>query len=66
LTWLLRETRPAAYRGECAASIISGCAGDGRIDLDIRAAIETGGGLRIALSADGVAVLRRVSRSPIS
>ena len=32
--------------------------GDGRIDLDIRAAIETGGGLRIALSADGVAVLR--------
>jgi len=25
-TWLLRETRRPAYRGECAASIISGCA----------------------------------------
>jgi len=29
---------------------------DGRIDLDIRAAIETGDGCRIALSAGGVAV----------
>jgi Protein of unknown function (DUF3237) len=29
---------------------------DGRIDLDIRAAIETDDGCRIALSADGVAV----------
>jgi Protein of unknown function (DUF3237) len=31
---------------------------DGRIDLDIRAAIETGDGRRIALSADGVGVPR--------
>lgn len=31
---------------------------DGRIDLDIRATIETDGGQRIALSADGVAVPR--------
>jgi hypothetical protein len=31
---------------------------DGRIDLDIRAIIETDGGQRIALSADGVALLR--------
>jgi hypothetical protein len=31
---------------------------DGRIDLDIRATIETGDGGRIALSADGVAVPR--------
>lgn len=31
---------------------------DGRIDLDIRATIETGDGRRIALSADGVAVPR--------
>jgi len=31
---------------------------DGRIDLDIRATIETDDGDRIALSADGVAVLR--------
>lgn len=31
---------------------------DGRIDLDIRAAIETDSGHRIALSADGVAVPR--------
>jgi hypothetical protein len=31
---------------------------DGRVDLDIRATIETGDGFRIALSADGVAVLR--------
>jgi hypothetical protein len=31
---------------------------DGRIDLDIRAAIETGDGFRISLSADGAAVLR--------
>ena len=31
---------------------------DGRMDLDIRAAIETGDGSRIGLSADGVAVLR--------
>lgn len=31
---------------------------DGRIDLDIRAVIETGNGSRIALSADGVAVPR--------
>src|SRR5208337_2889960 len=31
---------------------------DGRIELDIRAAIETSDGFRIALSADGVAVLR--------
>ena len=31
---------------------------DGRIDLDIRATIETGDGFRIGLSADGVAVLR--------
>ena len=31
---------------------------DGRIDLDIRAAIETGDGFRIGLSADGAAVLR--------
>jgi hypothetical protein len=29
---------------------------DGRVDLDIRAAIETGDGRRIALSADGVGV----------
>jgi len=29
---------------------------DGRIDLDIRATIETDDGCRIALSADGVAV----------
>jgi hypothetical protein len=31
---------------------------DGRIDLDIRAVIETGDGHRIALSADGVGVRR--------
>ncbi|MBL9204585.1 MAG: DUF3237 family protein [Opitutaceae bacterium] len=31
---------------------------DGRIDLDIRAVIETDDGHRIALSADGVATLR--------
>ncbi|HEY3398624.1 MAG TPA: DUF3237 family protein [Armatimonadota bacterium] len=31
---------------------------DGRIDLDIRAVIETKGGQRIALSADGVGVPR--------
>jgi len=31
---------------------------DGRFDLDIRAVIETDTGDRIALSADGVAVLR--------
>jgi hypothetical protein len=31
---------------------------DGRIDLDIRATIDTDEGRRIALSADGVAVLR--------
>jgi hypothetical protein len=31
---------------------------DGRIDLDIRAVIDTENGSRIALSADGVAVLR--------
>jgi len=31
---------------------------DGRIDLDIRATIETGDGFRIGLSADGAAVLR--------
>jgi hypothetical protein len=31
---------------------------DGRMDLDIRATIETADGCRIALSADGVAVLR--------
>jgi hypothetical protein len=31
---------------------------DGRIDLDIRATIETGDDFRIGLSADGVAVLR--------
>jgi hypothetical protein len=31
---------------------------DGRMDLDIRATIETGDGFRIALSADGVAVVR--------
>lgn len=31
---------------------------DGRIDLDIRATIETDDGVRISLSADGVAVLR--------
>ena len=31
---------------------------DGRIDLDIRATIETGDGRRIALSADGVGVPR--------
>ena len=31
---------------------------DGRMDLDMRAAIETGDGYRIGLSADGVAVLR--------
>jgi len=30
---------------------------DGRIDLDIRATIQTDDGFRIALSADGVAVL---------
>jgi hypothetical protein len=32
---------------------------DGRIDLDIRATIETDDGFRIALSADGVAVMRQ-------
>lgn len=32
--------------------------GDGRMDLDIRATIETDSGHRIALSADGVAVAR--------
>jgi hypothetical protein len=32
---------------------------DGRIDLDIRATIETDDGFRISLSADGVAVLRQ-------
>ena len=32
---------------------------DGRIDLDIRATIETNDGARIALSADGVAVMRQ-------
>jgi hypothetical protein len=32
---------------------------DGRIDLDIRATIETDDGRRIALSADGTAVLRK-------
>ena len=31
---------------------------DGRVDLDIRATIETGDGCRIALSGDGVAVPR--------
>ena len=31
---------------------------DGRIDLDIRAVVETDNGRRIALSADGVAVPR--------
>jgi hypothetical protein len=31
---------------------------DGRIDLDIRATIETGAGLRIGISADGVGVMR--------
>lgn len=31
---------------------------DGRIDLDIRATIETDDGIRISLSADGVAVMR--------
>ncbi|MEP7367975.1 MAG: DUF3237 family protein [Acidobacteriota bacterium] len=31
---------------------------DGRIELDIRATIETADGFRIALSADGVAVMR--------
>jgi hypothetical protein len=31
---------------------------DGRIDLDIRATIETSDGFRIGLSADGAAVLR--------
>jgi hypothetical protein len=31
---------------------------DGRVDLDIRAIIETGDGFRIGLSADGVAVMR--------
>ena len=31
---------------------------DGRMDLDIRAIIETGDGFRIGLSADGVAVVR--------
>jgi len=31
---------------------------DGRVDLDIRLTIETGDGFRIALSADGVSVLR--------
>ena len=31
---------------------------DGRVDLDIRATITTDGGQRIALSADGVSVLR--------
>src|SRR3990172_1673152 len=31
---------------------------DGRIDLDIRAILETNDGRRIALSADGVGVLR--------
>jgi hypothetical protein len=31
---------------------------DGRMDLDIRATIETGDGFRISLSADGVAMLR--------
>jgi hypothetical protein len=37
---------------------------DGRMDLDIRATIETGDGSRIGLSADGVAVLR--SGEPIA
>jgi hypothetical protein len=32
---------------------------DGRIDLDIRATIETDDGFRIALSASGVAVMRQ-------
>jgi len=32
---------------------------DGRIELDIRATIETDDGFRIALSADGVAALRQ-------
>jgi hypothetical protein len=31
---------------------------DGRVDLDIRATIETDAGQRVALSADGVALLR--------
>ncbi len=31
---------------------------DGRMDLDIRATIETDDGIRISLSADGVAVMR--------
>jgi hypothetical protein len=31
---------------------------DGRMDLDIHATIETSDGVRIGLSADGVAVLR--------
>lgn len=31
---------------------------DGRVDLDIRAVIETGDGRRIALAADGVAIPR--------
>lgn len=37
---------------------------DGRIDLDIRATIETADGFRIALSADGIAVMR--SGEPIA
>jgi hypothetical protein len=32
---------------------------DGRVDLDIRATVETDDGFRIALSADGVAILRQ-------
>jgi hypothetical protein len=32
---------------------------DGRLDLDIRATIETADGARIGLSADGVAVMRQ-------
>lgn len=35
---------------------------DGRVDLDIRAIIETEDGRRIALSADGVGLPRAVSR----
>jgi len=37
---------------------------DGRIDLDIRATIETTDGFRISLSADGIAVMR--SGEPIA
>ena len=37
---------------------------DGRVDLDIRAAIETADGRRIALAADGVAITR--SAEPIA